>query len=325
MKENRKNILVPVDFQEPSMKALEMAINVAKLVNGTIHLLYVIPKGDFLTGKMRSSDELVKISDAAKNKLSEIDEKYPDIKMMTKIERGKRHDKIIETATALNARYIILGENHQQEEALKVLGSTVTQVVSRSAVPVITVKGDHTNLGKRIIVPLDLSKETRAQVFNAIAFGMHYNASIYLVSVLMGGIQYSKSRIYAKLRKAQRTITENGIDCTIKLYSRNDEPPYKSIIRYSEEVEADMYLIMTHQESVSKDNYIGAVAHHIINESPIPVISLTTTAAESDQTSLLKKIVDPMGIFFDEKLKVKAKRKGLLNVIFRNSNSYAAI
>lgn len=325
MKENRKNILVPIDFQEPSLKALEMAINVSNYFNGTIHLLYVIPKGDFLTEVTRSSDELVKITDAAKNKLTEIDEKYPDIKMITKIDRGKVHDKILQTAEELNARYIVLGENHQKDAAVKVLGSTVTQVVGRSSTPVITVKGNQTSLGKRIIVPLDLSKETRAQVFNAIAFGMHYNVSIHLVSVLMGGISYSKSRIYAKLKKAQRTITENGIDCTIKLYHRSNEPAYKKIIQYSQEVDADMYLIMTHQESVTKDNYIGAVAHHIINESTIPVISLTTTAAESDQTSVIKKIVDPLGIFFDQKLKVKARKKRLLKVIFRDNASQVAI
>ena len=325
MKENRKNILVPVDFQAPSLKALEMAINVAAQVNGTIHLLYVIPKGDFLTEVTRSSDELVRITDAAKNKLTEIDEKYPDIKMVTKIERGKIHEKILETAKELNARYIVLGENHQESKTVKVLGSTVTQVVSRSPSPVITVKGNHTDLGKRIIVPLDLSKETRAQVFNAIAFGMRYNASIHLVSVLMGGINLTKSRIYAKLKKAQKTITENGIDCSIKLFNRTEDPPYKKIIQYNEEIDADMYLIMTHQESVSKDNYMGAVAHHIINESTIPVISLTNTAAESDQTSVLKKIVDPLGIFFDQKLKVKPRKKGLLKVIFRSNVHHAAI
>jgi nucleotide-binding universal stress UspA family protein len=324
MKEGRKNILVPIDFQEPSLKALEMAMNVAKLVNGTIHLLYVIPKGDFLTELSRGSDELVKIADAAKNRLNEIDEKYPDVKMTTKIEKGRVHDKILEIASELNARYIIIGENHYMDDKVKVLGSTVTQVVSRSTIPVITVKGDHTTLGKRIVVPLDLSKETRAQVFNAIAFGMHYNATIHLVSVLMGGISLTKSRIYAKLKKAQRTITENGIDCTIKLFNRTEDPPYKLIIKYGEEVDADMYMIMTHQESVSKDNYIGAVAHNIINESPKPVISLTVTAAESDQTAVLKKIVDPLGIFFDQKLKVKSRKKGLLNVIFRNSEAHAA-
>lgn len=325
MKENRKNILVPIDFQEPSLKALEMAMNISKWVNGTIHLLYVIPKGDFLTEMTRSSDELVKITDAAKNKLTEIDEKYPEMKMVTKIGRGRIHDKILETADEIKARFIVIGENHQTDGSVKVLGSTVTQVVSRSKSPVITVKGVNTKIGKRIIVPLDLSKETRAQVFNAIAFALHYQASIHLVSVLMGGINYSKSRIYAKLKKAQRTITENGIDCTIKLYNRSVEPPYKQIIKYTNEIDGDMYLIMTHQESVSKDNYIGAVAHHIINESQIPVISLTTMAAESDQTAVLKKIVDPLGIFFDPKLKVKARKKGLLNVIFRGSAAKVAI
>ncbi len=319
MKENRKNILVPIDFQEPSFKALEMAVNVAKYFNGTIHLLYVIPKGDFLTEVTRSSDELVKITDAAKNKLTEVDEKYPDIKMITKIDRGKIYDKILQTANELNARYIVLGENHQEGSSVKVLGSTITQVVSRSSSPVITVKGNHTSLGKRIIVPLDLSKETRAQVFNAITFGMHYNVSIHLVSVLMGGISYSKSRIYAKLKKAQGTITENGIDCSIKLFKRSTEPAYKKIIQYSQEVDADMYLIMTHQESATRDNYIGAVAHHIINESTIPVISLTTTAAESDKTAVIKKVVDPFGIFFDQKMKIRAKKKRLLKVIFRNN------
>ncbi len=38
-----KQILVPTDFSEPSEKALELAIHIAKQNNGKIYLLHVIP------------------------------------------------------------------------------------------------------------------------------------------------------------------------------------------------------------------------------------------------------------------------------------------
>ena len=68
------------------------------------------------------------------------------------------------------------------------------------------------------------------------------------------------------------------------------------VLEYAEEIEADMIIVMTHQEGFTYNNYIGAFAHHIINLSKVPVLSLTASANNNDIDHYFKTIVDPIGL-----------------------------
>jgi len=99
------------------------------------------------------------------------------------------------------------------------------------------------------------------------------------VSVVMGGISERKSRIFQKMQSMKKTIEENGVKCTEKLFKKSHLAIHEVILEYAEDIQADAIMIMTHQEINTSDTYIGAMANTIIKESPIPVISLTSAAA----------------------------------------------
>lgn len=69
------------------------------------------------------------------------------------------------------------------------------------------------------------------------------------------------------------------------------------VLEYAEEGESDMIIVMTHHEGFTYDNYIGAFAHHIINLSKAPVLSLTASATINDIDHYYKTIIDPIGLF----------------------------
>jgi len=121
-------------------------------------------------------------------------------------------------------------------------------------------------------------------VFNAISFGLFFNTTIHLVSVVMGGVSERKSRIYKKMQGMKKIIEENGVVCTEKLFKKSHLSIHEKILDYSKEIEADALMIMTHQEISTSDTYIGAVANQIIKEATIPVISLTSAAALHKQS-----------------------------------------
>ena len=299
MKKELKDILVPVDFEQASILAVEYAFELAKLINCNIHLLYVIRKLDFISEALRSSDELVKITESAKQKLEELALKYKkesSVNFYTKIERGKVYEKVAETAESIKARIIVLGDNHCFQTGNKTLGSNSMQIISTAKCPVFITKSKKFELLKNILVPIDLSTEVSKQISSAIAYGKNYDAKIHLVSVVIGGILSKKSRIFKKLKQIQKTLSDNGIVCTSKLYDfTSDAIPYKNVLNYAEEIKADSLLLMTHQEK-RNDNYIGAFAHNIMNESTIPVISLTACAT-SESDNFLTDAIDPFGLF----------------------------
>lgn len=304
MKKELNKILVPVDFNEQSKKAVLYALNLAKNFNGEILLLHVINTPGFLADFFSKGDHLVRITDQAKNKMSEIKHNILKeghrSKIITRVEPGKPYETILKVASEIDARFIILAENHQGEEAAKDLGSTVYHVTLKSIVPVITLKGDFTQIGSKILVPLDLTKQTSRQLSSALLYGKNYGTEIHLVSALIGGVDLNASRIYQKISQAKNMLEENGVACQIKLFEKSDIPPFKRVLEYANEIDTGMILLMTHQEGYTYDNYIGAFAHQIINQSKVPVLSLTSNALHFDDRNILKGIVDPVGLLINE-------------------------
>ncbi len=296
-----KNILVPVDFHEASLKAAGYAAQRASQQEGELTLLNVIETPGFLWDFFSSGDELVRITNQAKDRLLELgnklQEEYPNVKITTRVERGKPYQKILEAAENSEFRMIILGENHQCTEADAELGTTVYHVTLKAPVPVMTIKGEPAMIKNKIVVPLDLTRETERKLKAALLYGKNYQSEIYLVSALIAGIKMRESRIYRKLKKAEKFLTLNGVKCHINLFEVSKVPPFLRVLQYAEEVEADMIIVLTHQEGYSYDNYIGAFAHHIISLSKIPVLSLTASASDFDFSQYLKTLIDPFGVF----------------------------
>ena len=290
----KHKIIVGYDFQELSNAALKQAYELAQFVNSGILLVLVI------------SDDLLTLSDVFRNEHSDrIKQKITDSmrreiadrlqKVVTeasaesgvvvdyRIETGRIYEQILKIAKENRARFIVMGRISKEMNRGQ-LGSSAMHVVEEAPCPVITIP--RVSCGttfKNIVLPIDLTKQTREEVFNAISFGLFFDATIHLVSVIMGGISARKSRIYKKMQGMKKMIEENGVKCTDKLYKKSHVSIHEVVLGYSKELNADALMIMTHQEISTSDKYIGAVAHQIIRESPIPVISLTSAAAMHKQ------------------------------------------
>jgi nucleotide-binding universal stress UspA family protein len=305
MKSVSEFIIVPIDFEPASLKALKSAMLFAKRQKTTILLLNVIQTPGFFTEIFTSGDEIVKLTNHIKDKLNnlafETKNQYPDVEIITRVESGKAYKKIIDVAKEIKPRLIIMGENNEGNNAEQKLGTTVYQVTLQSPTPVLTIKGEFNHIGDKIVVPLDLTKNTSKQVFAAIVYGLRYGAKVYLTSALIGGVSIEQSRINKKIENALITLKENNVECDYKLFERSDVQPYQRVLEYSKEIEADLILIMTHQEGFTYDNYIGAFAHHIINESQVPVLSLTSSASDESFSSLLTTFVDPANVLSNKK------------------------
>lgn len=300
MQKELKNILVPIDFNEPSVKALKYAYNLAMELKGEVIMLHVLQTPGILADFLSKGDKLVQLTNQIRDKLLELKQSHEQqglgVVIRSRVERGKVYEKILKVAEEEQARMIVLGENHQGSDANQDLGSTVYHVTLKSEVPVLTFKGDVDKMKHKIVVPLDLTGQMRKQLFSALVYGLNYDARIHLVSVLIGGIKMRDSRIFKKLKHASKTLSDNGVKNTTKLFSRGDDPPFRKVINYAKEIDAGLILVMTHKEGYTYDNYIGAFAHHIINKSPVPVLSLTSAATELDFTKFLRSFADPAGM-----------------------------
>jgi len=296
----KNKIVVAFDFHQQSFIALEQVQSIAQFLKAEIILVYVIEPVDRITQLFRRDATISKVRNKLEKSLKEVcynTVSATGLKVSYLIGEGKVYDIIGNLADEIKPRFIVMGKNDADNGIKKYLGSNATHIIKESKCPVITLKGKEHKLGyKNIVVPLDLTKTTREKVFNAISLGLHYNSTIWLVSVLSGGIRFRQSRIYARLKKAQKTILDNGVPCNIRLYKKSDTPDYEVVLEYSREIEADLIMIMTHQESGFREHYIGKFAYEIINSSEIPVMTVVPASIKPEK-KLVESFVDPFGFF----------------------------
>ena len=287
MKRNFNTILVTTDFSEKSLVALEESFNLAKLTGLDITLFHVIrDSGHSLfsmfdgeksaslkkeyEGRFRS--ELIKIAEDAS--------KRSGITINPVISSGKEYDKILKAAELLESKFIVSGLNSENIISDKnIIGSVSGRVIRRAKCPVITINNKHTYDGCRsILLPLDLTVETRQKVSNAIEIAKLFGSKIKIVSVLVSqGDKAIKEKLQQQLKQAEAVISKSGIGCSSELIRKTGEhrSPACSILNYADEQgDVDLIMIMTQQETGLFEFFIGSSAQEIIRRAKVPVMSI---------------------------------------------------
>ncbi|MBI3502695.1 MAG: universal stress protein [Bacteroidetes bacterium] len=276
----KNEILVPIDFSEQSLIALGQSYNLAREYNAEILLLYVIEESGFLniaTAKMIS--DMKKDIQKKLDKLAEETQKKSNMHVDTMIARGKAYEKIIEVADLTSALMIIMGCSSRKKIGKLFIGSNALRVVREANCPVITIKGKaHREGCKNIVLPLDLTKETRDKVRQAIEVAKlgSYKAAIRVVSVLQSTDEFIVNKLTRQLEQVKVFIQKQGVECTAEIIKavKGEDSLAQCIIDYAHKVDGDLMIIMTQQETNFTRMFIGSTAQEVVNNSDIPVMSI---------------------------------------------------
>lgn len=279
MKSRENKILIPFDFSEQSTIALDQSYSIAKMANAEIHLLHVIIENNVLWGlfSKREQDDLeIKL----KEKLSSfaaVIEKKSGVKITPIVEKGKLVDTILDTAERLNVKFLIVGTTGNQDSKFKVIGSNSLRIIRDSKCPVITIKGKHHREGCRnIVLPIDLTKETREKVNYAIYFANYFGSKVHVVTMNFTSDSYVMNRLQTQLQQVCDYVKSQGIECTSNFLNTQsgNSNMCNALLEFSHKVEADVIIIMTQQETEVIKFFVGSLAKEIIHSSDIPVMSI---------------------------------------------------
>lgn len=280
MNTSKKNILVPVDFSDQSLIALQYAEGIAQTTSSDLVLLYVHSEQGVLSSIFSDSDSDEKALDQAWEKLGQLAlevEKRSVVKAIAMIAKGKVSDEIIRVSELVGSTFIIMGTNGSDSFVRRFVGSNALKVVRESRIPVFSIKGKPAHTGfRQIVLPLDLTKETREKVKLAITLSRYFNAEIKVVSILMTDDEEVIGRLEFLLNQVETFLTEAGVQCSAELVKvpENHEDLGEEVLKYAERVGGDLIMIMTQQENDFKDMFIGSAAQTVINNSGIPVCSI---------------------------------------------------
>ncbi len=287
MKRNFNTILVTTDFSEKSLIALEESFNLARLTGLDITLFHVIRDSGHSIFSMFDSEksnslkkeyegrfrkELIKIAEDAG--------KRSGITINPVVSSGKEYDKILKASELLESKFIVMGLNGESIASGKnMIGSVSGRVIRRAKCPVITINNKHTYDGCRsILLPLDLTVETRQKVSNAIEIAKLFGSSIKIVSVIVSPDDKNiTAQLEHQLKQAKAFVKESGVQCAAELIPKTDEhkSPACSILNYADKQgDVDLIMIMTQQETGLFEFFIGSSAQEIIRRARVPVMSI---------------------------------------------------
>ena len=276
-------ILIPLDFEKQSLLALEQSFSLARLILADITLLYVYqPSGIFAS--IFSDDQKNEMLILIDERLAEIARKATissGVAVNYRIEKGRIHSKIIDVAKEINAQFIFIGKNSSdpEDDQEKRLGANTSRVIRAASCPVITVaaKVAHEKY-RNILLPLDLTRESRQKVTMGIEVARYHGAGIKVVSALLPKSDKAESgRLYQQGEQVTDFISSAGIDCTFELLeSRGDEKTIvPTILNYAEQQgDIDLIIILNQQEVGLVEYFIGSSAQEFIRLSNIPVMSI---------------------------------------------------
>lgn len=278
MQNTPSHILVPIDFSDQSLIALSQSYNMARLANSDITLIHVIEETSLpLLGNIVSrKKEYEKImEDAISQKLQELAKETAGksgLNVNVLIRKGKVYEEIVDAANDLSSSFIIMGTNGSTG-LKRFIGSNALRVIKEAHCPVITIKGKYHKSGcKNIVLPLDLTEESREKVNKAIEIARYFDSTIHVISVVEDDDEFRVTKLRRQLDQVEEFIRDKNVKCTTKFITGGDIA--RIVNEYAKEIDADLTLIMTQQEMNWTDLFIGSQAQEVINNSEIPVLSI---------------------------------------------------
>lgn len=279
MKKSLNAILIPVDFEEASLAAIKQSFNIARQLQLHLHLLYIHDDGGILRRFFppEQSLELKARLSADLSVLGQKAEQESGLKVTTHVVTGKIVQKINEMAEQLGARFIFLGASNTNHD---IIGGNAIRVIRSAQVPVFTIKANQVdqNRCRNILLPLDLTAETRQKVLAAISIAKVYNATIQILSGYCGMTASGElNHLQIQFKQVKNFIEKEGIRCTGEILecASGESSFVRMIIDYVKSRPAiDLIVITTQAEINFIDYFIDSEATQLIRQSPVPVMSI---------------------------------------------------
>lgn len=284
----KNHILVPIDFSEQSLISLTQSYNLARLTKATLTLMHVIEESfqlPFFSSKKQEDKGLEKKIQKELDKLAVDVMSKVGVKVETIIARGKVYEEIQKAAKKLKCSFIVMGTKGSRIRNF--IGSNALRVIREAPCPVITIHGKRHRPGcKHIVLPLDMSKETKEKVTKAIEIARLFGSTINLVTILTTDDEFIVNKLKRQMDQVYEFVMQHDVPCTVEYISGSDVA--EDIIKYSKKIKADLILIMTQQEMNWTNMFISSQAQEIINSSEIPVLSVRPIVRKNTTLSVFE-------------------------------------
>jgi nucleotide-binding universal stress UspA family protein len=158
-----ERILVPVDFSDCSLDALEYAVVVAQQAKASLMLLHVLEPVsyglDFTLSHIRTREQ---VRESWTKRLEELafSHQHSNVPVESRLRGGLPADSILDSAQTLPCDLIVMGTHGRRGISHTISGSVAEAVLRKALCPVLTVRSPKFGPGHRRVIPTEISPVT---------------------------------------------------------------------------------------------------------------------------------------------------------------------
>lgn len=278
IKFNPKRILMPYDFSKNADKALSHAAFMSSLLKCDLYILHVISKSEMLdillpVFKMKNNQVLVNlVNEKLESVCAKVRKEY-GIKAKSLVSTGSITSEIVEMCEENKIDLVVMGTQGSNSKSDLFLGSNAYRLITKSEIPVMTVKEASNKKGySHILLPIDLSEHTRQKVDYAVNMAKAFKARITVLGLYDEDEKGHKFKLeaYAKqiegVCKAQKVGVESFVDKTKHRVGKTNT--------FAKKHKVDLIITMTDQKRGGKLLELNSYDHELVHTAKQPVISI---------------------------------------------------
>lgn len=265
------SFLVPFDFTEKSLHALQYASDIVKKHDGMVHLLHVVDE------RTPTSDESLTATRGDLIRYAREQQEKLRVNIIPHTITGNIFVSIGEMAKKLGVQLIVMGI-HGIKGIQFIIGSFAARVILGSPVPVLLTNGcqQFSDL-KHIVLPFEKNLPMDQLVKKSIELGLQFKSTIHLYSRNEDATFWQRVNQGRKIRKTIQTIRKAGLNCQNVVLNANNDNIAESIVEYADNIHADLIMITTQNQHNSKEYVIVETGVKLMEKSRTPLYFLNAS------------------------------------------------
>lgn len=269
-----KKILVPVDFSPCAANAFHYALHLASRIGAEITALHVIFPNDGINNNMYDAfwiDDYIEqrkkdLETWTSNQVTESG--FTDIKTEVICNVGFPVGTIAETATAINAAFVVMGTTGATGLKGILIGSTAGGVVVNTHIPVLTIPPEASfKPVKHFVLATDFDFRTDAKSHHVLTMLLKaHEAQLNVLHVLPENAPPPVEK--------EKSVSEHLIGIRHYFHYIHDNDVVNAIDNFIESTEAGVLVGVAHRHSIFHQLFTKSTARALAGRVQIPMLTL---------------------------------------------------
>lgn len=273
-----KRILVPTDFSENAVHALEYAVETARVIQANMVLVYVYNPPVSYQSALQSvaADDISRVTKDARVKLKAmaetIEHEFPGVSCTYEVGVGEVVREILTIAKKSEADFIVMGTQGASRMANVLFGSNTAAIIEKSDCPVLCIPQNLIfTAPKRILFATNFSFSEIEAAQQLIAIAKGFDASVIFGHVVVGMEETEDERaVIEKFAQEIRLLTNYDKISGRVISDANINLGLDALI---EKIEVDMIALATRKRGLFEKFYNPSLTKKFSYYTQIPLLA----------------------------------------------------